>query len=272
MIKRFAGRRPNVLGVVLMIAAVNASAAARGLSFGQGPRLASVHLEVSSVKPNLVPIGPNNPSSIRPTGNGVTVTNMPLRNVIIYAFGINPLYVAGVPAWGDSERYDIAVRATEQSTVTEQNRALVRSVLVERFRLKSHTERRTMPLYRAVLARSDRRLGEKLRPVTNAVECPNAGNGPAAAADTCRIVPTPGGFSGKAITVAEMLRIIGALGAQFGGVDSAALEDGTGLTGRFDVSLSFPRNRHLLRAPVLTRGRLIPRDRPQRSARPLRTS
>ena len=164
---------------------------------------------------------------------------MPLRNVIIYAFGINPLYVAGVPAWGDSERYDIAVRATEQSTVTEQNRALVRSVLVERFRLKSHTERRTMPLYRAVLARSDRRLGEKLRPVTNAVECPNAGNGPAAAADTCRIVATPGGFSGKAITVAEMLRIIGALGAQFGGVDSAALEDGTGLTGRFDVSFEF---------------------------------
>ena len=41
---------------------------------------------------------------------------------------------------------------------------LLRSLLADRFKLKTHTESRELPLYDLVLARSDGRLGPDLRP------------------------------------------------------------------------------------------------------------
>ena len=41
---------------------------------------------------------------------------------------------------------------------------LLRSLLADRFKLKTHTESRELPVYDLVLARSDGRLGPDLRP------------------------------------------------------------------------------------------------------------
>jgi uncharacterized protein (TIGR03435 family) len=44
---------------------------------------------------------------------------------------------------------------------------LLRSLLADRFKLKTHTESRELPLYDLVLARSDGRLGPDLKPSTS---------------------------------------------------------------------------------------------------------
>ena len=41
---------------------------------------------------------------------------------------------------------------------------LLRSLLADRFKLKTHTETRELPVYDLVLARSDGRLGPELKP------------------------------------------------------------------------------------------------------------
>ena len=43
-------------------------------------------------------------------------------------------------------------------------RPLLRNLLIERFKLKTHTEPREMPVYDLVLARSDGRLGPDIKP------------------------------------------------------------------------------------------------------------
>ena len=49
---------------------------------------------------------------------------------------------------------------------------LLRNLLVERFKLKAHTEPREMPVYDLVLARSDGRLGPDMKPSKS--DCSNA--------------------------------------------------------------------------------------------------
>ena len=44
---------------------------------------------------------------------------------------------------------------------------MLRSLLIERFRLETHTESREMPIYALVLARADGKLGPDLKPSTS---------------------------------------------------------------------------------------------------------
>ena len=180
---------------------------------------------------------------------------------------------AGQPI-GTSQKFDIVAKAADDVSATDTSplMPMLKSLLMDRFKLKAHMETREMPIETLVIARSDGKLGPGLRPSTS--DCTSAGaqedqqkraqaalsalkGSPSALAG---ILPKPG----EAVPCAMMPMIggvPGAPGAAAGGSPSFGLrgngqslrvlvqllsqatgkkvQDKTGLTGLYDFELSF---------------------------------
>lgn len=117
--------------------------------------------EVASVKPNTS-AGPNQVRVGMPGNGRFTITNMPLAELIRFAYELQPFQLTGGPDWLDSQRFDVTA-TTNGNPGPAVIRQMVQSLLAERFNLAAHTEKRDMAIYEMALARSDGRLGEKLR-------------------------------------------------------------------------------------------------------------
>jgi bla regulator protein blaR1 len=205
--------------------------------------------DVVSIRENTS--GEAGQTSRRLPGGRMVMNNLPLRTLIISAFGLQPQQLAGGPAWIDSARYDITAQAsgefaaTEPGTVGPMN-LMMQRMLADRFRLAVHTERRELPIYTLTMARSDRRLGPRIR--TAAIDCQAAMNEMMKQAQGSGAPPAPpqrpDGGPGCGMRMAP-----GSLTA--GGTSMAALArllavpvgrlvlDRTGLDGGFDFDLEF---------------------------------
>lgn len=147
--------------------------AAQATASGQAPAVPSPTFEVASVKPNksgqpFVSLG------IQPGGR-FTATNVPLRLLIRNAYQIQDFQLVGAPDWVSTDRFDIIAKAEGDVPPSAPGgppgpiQFMLRALLAERFNLKMHPERRELPIYAMVLARSDGKLGPQLRPT--AVDC-----------------------------------------------------------------------------------------------------
>jgi len=127
--------------------------------------------EVASVKQNTS--SDSRMRMVTQPGGRLVVTNAPLLGLIATGFSVADSQamirsrVLGGPSWIDSERFDIdAKAATEfQPTPGGPSREMIlmlRSLLEERFKLKTHRETRDLPVYELVLARADGSLGPGL--------------------------------------------------------------------------------------------------------------
>ena len=152
------------------------------------------------------------------------------------------MHVMNIPSWAESERFDITAGGNDPTTV-DANRVRLRRLLEDRFRLRVHTELRSMASYSLTVIRS-RAPGPGLRPAAPEIECDDreaAGRPePSVPAEwSCVVRPTRNGFAGGALTMAQVARYIGALGAQFGGLEDTTVTDATGLIGRFAVTFDY---------------------------------
>jgi uncharacterized protein (TIGR03435 family) len=145
--------RLSLCGVALSLIAV--------VAWAQGPTF-----EVASVKPSRDPwtLGGAGPAS----GGRWLSRNATLLQIIHVAFDLRPGFVVGGPSWIRKDRFQINAKADGQPSPAE-TRLMVQSLLADRFKLKTHTERRPVDLYALVKARADGRLGPGLRPST--VDC-----------------------------------------------------------------------------------------------------
>ncbi len=121
---------------------------------------AAVKFEVASVKANAS----NPPMMVFPTlqpSGRVFAINVPLRDLIAVAYGLrdNQLILSSPLA---DARFDVEARAGEKTT-REQAIAMLRTLLSERFSLKTHGEKRELPVYALLRVNADR-LGPQLRP------------------------------------------------------------------------------------------------------------
>lgn len=84
-----------------------------GAAQEQPPAAPAKTFEVASVRAN--PSGTTQ-TNINFTPAGVTFTNVQLRAIIQFAYGINqPSRLAGVPEWANNERFDIVARGAVSS-------------------------------------------------------------------------------------------------------------------------------------------------------------
>ena len=113
--------------------------------------------EVASIKLS-------NPSTnggfIRPAGDRLTATNVPVKLLVLYAYRAgdgssflnNQLF--GGPEWLEKERFDVEAKAAVQPRTVDEFRPMLQSLLTERFKLKVHRETRDLPVYNMIVEKS----------------------------------------------------------------------------------------------------------------------
>jgi uncharacterized protein (TIGR03435 family) len=133
----------------------------------------SLSFDVASVKPNTSVEGERG-FGFQPGGR-FTARNVRLRELIAAAYGTpQPLpsfRIVGGPGWVGSEPYDVVAKAAADFPETAaqpgwsiSGELMLRTLLTDRFNLAVHRETRDLPSYELVVARPDRRLGQRLRP------------------------------------------------------------------------------------------------------------
>jgi bla regulator protein blaR1 len=173
--------------------------------------------------------------SLQRKSNGLMMTNVSIREVVEFAYGLKSFELSGGPTWIDSERYDVdATMETYGRTIRdEQYSLMMKSVLADRFHLKLSHHRSHAPIYTLVNADS----GFKLFP--SAAQSPldtgnKASRVPRATAGTFRLL-LKDGRSQLIITASSVRTLAGFLSQTL----AREVVDQTGLTGHYDFTLQW---------------------------------
>jgi len=177
--------------------------------------------DVASVKPN--PTGPD--VRFRPERERLNVTYTTLRIAASWAFDVPFFQVVGGPDWADTDRFDIVAKAADVPSRNDMH-LMLRGLLIDRFKLRTHVESREMPVYALVLDRNGVVPAQLKRSEADCAPGPAAG-------------PSPCAFSADWRSVHARGMPVSALTEPFGGVTSRPIVDRTGLTGRFDYDLAW---------------------------------
>jgi uncharacterized protein (TIGR03435 family) len=181
-------------------------------------------------------------------GGRFTATNITLRALIGNAYGapLQPLLnnqLVGGPDWIDSEHFDILAKAEGNipSGPDSPLPLMIRALLAERFKLAVHNETRELPIYALVMARSDRRIGERIKP--SAIDCSARGRGnpppappPPGERPSCGIRFLIGNMAGGGVTMAQFASAL----SRFVG---RPVVEKTELSGGFDIDLKWTPDR-----------------------------
>jgi uncharacterized protein (TIGR03435 family) len=201
--------------------------------------------DVATVKVNVSGPGPSFGLMLLPGGR-VFAQNLPVREVIRAAYGLEDSQLQGGPGWLRTTRVDLEARAGSAATI-DSARAMTRRLLAERFRLVTHTETRQLPIYELVMARSDRTPGRGLRasgkecaPVTLPPGMPPAPPPPAGGG----MPIMPGGFQCPSGLLPGHLSLRSLDMTVFASVlwrrlFQRPVIDRTGLSGPFDIDLTY---------------------------------
>ena len=202
--------------------------------------------EVASIKPSA-PVAKGMMIS-GPTPEQFRTVNAPLERIILYAFDRRDYQLVGAPDWVRSERFDITAKYPADHSPT-QVPAMVRALLEDRFRLKTHADTREGPVYALVLARADGKLGPDLkRPdVDCAAElAKRTGNRTITPGTPCFALQYGEGLDrliwGGNRTMAQLAAMLSAPAGR-------DVLDRTGLTGTFDARLRWRPDAGLTTAP-----------------------
>jgi uncharacterized protein (TIGR03435 family) len=88
-----------------------------------------------------------------------------LKYLVSAGYNLTPKAISGGPDWTDVERYDIlAATPGETRPSLDEQMAMVRTLLVDRFNLKFHTEPKEFPVYVLTVARGGSKLKESAAP------------------------------------------------------------------------------------------------------------
>ena len=81
-------------------------------------------------------------------------TNVPLRTLMMQAWGIRDYQIIGGPSWITTDRFSVNAKA-ETNVPRDQVLLMLRSLIVERFNLKYRGEKRELPAYVLTLPQSN---------------------------------------------------------------------------------------------------------------------
>jgi uncharacterized protein (TIGR03435 family) len=219
-----------------------------GLLHAQAPSAAPVGeserltFEAASVKQNTS--SDARPAMQFPPGRFVAI-NALLKPMIAAAYGFPIFRVTGGPAWLESTRFDIQAKAsgpvpTTPGPPSPEVFRMLRTLLEDDFKLRVREVTQEQSIYRLVLARSDRRLGVRLRASTldceglktQGVSGPTSAPPPGEMPVTCGMWGVPNRLSAGAIPMAQLVGLLSSRVGRF-------VVDDTGLDGVFDLNLEY---------------------------------
>ncbi len=136
---------------------------AHPLQAPQTPEAQAPAYDVGSIKPNNSGSGS---SGIHSTNDHYTATNISLRRLLEDAYGVKQDLISGVPKALDDSRFDVTAKIVDPDPkvlshlTREQDQALLRPFLFDRFHLKLHTETRQLPVYELVVEKGGPKFKE----------------------------------------------------------------------------------------------------------------
>jgi uncharacterized protein (TIGR03435 family) len=201
--------------------------------------------DVATIKENKSGPGPAFALMLLPGGR-VFAQNVSVRDLVRAAHALEESQLEGGPAWTRSTRFDLEARAGGDVTI-DTARAMTQKLIAERFRLAAHTETRQLPLYELVMARDDRSLARGIRasgqdcaPVTLPSGMPPAPPPPAGGGIPigtggfgCPSGLLPGHLSLRSVDMPAFASVLWRRAVH------RPIVDRTGLTGRFDIDLTY---------------------------------
>jgi uncharacterized protein (TIGR03435 family) len=208
----------------------------------------TLRFEVASIRANT---STGVPPKVDIVAGRFSASNVTLLELIKMAYPIGDRVrgdnlVAGGPRWIGTDRFDVVATgapatvgrpaagavAPPESAALTQVRTMLRNLLTERFMLAVRTEARQLPIFTLVRQSADT-LGRQLRPMTG--DCASE-SGPRP-----QDAPACGGFrlgagrlAAHGVTMSMFVSVLAALPAI-----GRPIEDGTRLTGTFDLELTW---------------------------------
>jgi uncharacterized protein (TIGR03435 family) len=175
-------------------------------------------------------------------GGRLIVRNNPLRNILINAFDVRNFQLIGLPAWWDSDRFDIEARAPGNPT-REEMMQMLQLLLADRFKLKGHRETKELPVFVLGPAKGGIKLQAWAEGSCTVVEpgqpAPRAtaGRGVPRTCGNNIVSPKGQNMEWTAYRI-DMPRLIMVLSSIMGN----RVVDNTGYTGTFDLHLEWARS------------------------------
>jgi uncharacterized protein (TIGR03435 family) len=197
---------------------------------------AGAQYDVVSIKPNKSEIGAGGGMQYLPDGTFM-MTNQPIGSIILGASPVPVREVSGLPNWANKDRYDIIAKPPAGST-REQRAEMMRNMFIERMKLVGHVEEQERTTFALVVARSDGRLGPQLKPSTLDCERPPSTGSQDRAPDRGEAQNRCGLSMGQG-TIVSGGTTIDRLVYSLGGLAGGLVNDRTGLTGSYAVTLRF---------------------------------
>jgi uncharacterized protein (TIGR03435 family) len=109
------------------------------------PADARAVFEVATIKPSI----PDRPGKVFTVkGRQVITINTSLNDLITFAYGIHARQITSGPPWMESDKYDVTGQPESQGQPNErQLRAMIQTLLTDRFKLTFRRETRELPIY-----------------------------------------------------------------------------------------------------------------------------
>ena len=177
-------------------------------------------------------IRPSNPANGIPgkgkalPGGRIELYGMTAKDMVVFAYGVQPDMVLGAPKWAESARYDLVAKKAPDAPLDAVH-PMMQSLLTDRLKLVLHRDEKFLPVY--VLARGNSPLELTEHTSGDSGGCAWSSLDDGLARRDC-----------KGLSMAEFTRQLPGLGGA--GLDGRFVVDETGLRGVYDFhfDLRFP--------------------------------
>jgi len=220
------------MGMAMAQAPASTAAPAKPLSF-----------DIVSIRQNLSPQR-NGPPQFGPTADGYHMAGGPLLLPIITAYlpqggtavAFMPDQIKGLPDWAMRDSYDIDAKVAEENMADWQKPAqqktmlpaMMQALFEDRCKMVVHRETKDASVYLLTVGKS----GPKFKETDPSVEHPDGMKLPWGGV----MVPGKGGMTLYGTSMASLATLLGTFGRGLG----RQVQDKTGLTGHYDITITPP--------------------------------
>jgi uncharacterized protein (TIGR03435 family) len=178
---------------------------------------ASPTFEVATIKPSKPD---DQRKAIIVQGRRMHIINQPLSRMISFAYGVQVKQIIGLPAWADTDKYDIDAEPDGEGMPNDKQwKGMIQKLIVQRYKFTFHQDKKELSVYVLSVAKT----GAKL---TKSEGDPNGLPG-------LFFRGRPGDLGVRNANMADFVGLLQ------GAVLDRPVVDQTGLTGRFDFSLNW---------------------------------
>ena len=194
-----------------------------GLLPAQAPDKKAATFEVADVHVSV----PGTTRTVRSIpGGGKEYRGQTMLELIRNAWELQTYQILGDLPWLNTDRFDIVAQAPVANAAPQELRAMLKNLVIERFKLVAHEENRDLPVFVLTVAKGGSKLKAAADPATPPQDSPGAGGDPALNVHHFL----------KSFKMSDLASRLPAMASPF--VNYPVIDE-TGLTGSYDIEIAW---------------------------------